>query len=78
MTNLNEEIQLSELIVRPGKYAYLQTDKQILGDHFLITKDDDEVTIITEEKNVDAINFSQITKRFKLFEIRANMPFLTV
>ena len=78
MTNLNEEIQLSEVIVHPGRYAYLKTDKQILGDHFLITQDIDEVTIVTEEKNVDSINFSQETKRFKLFEIKPHIPFLTI
>lgn len=78
MTNLNDEIQLSEVFVHPGRYAYLQTDKQILGDHFLITKDADEITIVTEEKNIDSINFSKETKRFKLFEIKPNTPFLTV
>ncbi len=76
--SLQQEISLSKVIVHPGRYAYLKTDKQILGDHFLISKDADEITIITEEKNVDTVNFSEATKWFKLFEIKAHVPFLTV
>lgn len=78
MSDLNEEIKLSEVIVHPGKYAYLKTNKQVLGDHFLIARDADEITIVTEEKNVSSIDFSEETKWFKLFEIRPNVPFLTV
>ncbi len=78
MSRLDEEIKLSEVIVHPGRYAYLKTNKQVLGDHFLITKDADEITIVTEENNVNLVDFSEETKWFKLFEIRANTPFLTV
>ena len=78
MPDLNEEIQLSDVIVHPGRYAYLKTDKQVLGDHFLITKDADEITIVTEENNVNSVEFSEETKWFKLFEIRPHTPFLTV
>jgi hypothetical protein len=49
-----------------------------MGDHFLVSKDADEVTIVTEEKNMDSVNFSEATKRFKLFEIRPVTPFLAV
>jgi len=78
MSDLQKEIQLSKVIIHPWKYAYLKTDKQILGDHFLISKDDDEITIVTKESNVAAVDFSEETKWFKLFEIKPHMPFLTV
>ena len=78
MSDLQKEIELSKVIVHPGRYAYLKTDKQILGDHFLISKDDDEVTIVTKESNIVSVDFSEETKWFKLFEIRPHMPFLTV
>jgi len=78
MSELQDEISLSEVIVQPGRYAYLKTDKQVLGDHFLISKDDDEITIVTKEENVSSVEFSAETKWFKLFEIKPHKPFLTV
>ncbi|MEI6775138.1 MAG: ACT domain-containing protein [bacterium] len=44
----------------------------------MISKDDDEITIVTKESNVAAVDFSEETKWFKLFEIKPHMPFLTV
>ena len=78
MITLAEEIAWSEIIIQPWRYAYLKTDTQVIGDHFLVSKDADEVTIVTEEKNMDSVNFSQATKRFKLYEIRPVTPFLAV
>ena len=78
MTDLNEEIRASEVHVHPGRYAYLKAKEQVLGNHFLISKDGDEITIVTEEANVKDIDFSEDTKWFKLFEIRPKTPFLAV
>ena len=78
MTTLEEEIAWSEIIIQPWRYAYLKTDTQILGDHFLVSKDADEVTIITEEKNIAWVQYTEATKRFILLEIRPKTPFLAV
>ena len=78
MTDLNETIRLSEVIIHKGRYAYLKTDKQVLGDYFLITKDADEVTIISKENNINTVDFFEETKWFTMLEIRPHKPFLTV
>jgi hypothetical protein len=76
MTNLNEVIKTSPVIVHKGKYAYLKTKDTKLNNHFLVSKDKDEITIITEEKNIKKTKYEKIVKWFKLFEIQVSAPFL--
>lgn len=74
--NLQKVIESSKVIVHKGKYAYLKAENANLADHFLITKDKDEITIITEEKNLAKIKYSNEVKWFTLIEIQVSMPFV--
>jgi hypothetical protein len=76
MADLNEVIKTSEVIIHKGRYAYLQGEEKEIKNHFLISKDKDEITIVTEEANISSVNFKKEVKWFKLFEIRVSMPFL--
>jgi len=73
MFSLNETIKLSKVIVHKGRYACLKGKEKEIKNHFMLTKDQDETTIITEEKNID--KFEKAEKWFKLIEIKLSNPF---
>ena len=75
--NLHEVIRTSQVVVRPGRYAYLKAPTQTdLAAHFLIARDRDETTVVTEEKNLPQTSFEEAVKWFKLIEVRVSQPFL--
>jgi len=76
MTTLDETIKSSKVIVRRGRYAYLKAQETEINDHFLISKDNDEITVVTEEKNVSKTKYEKDVKWFKLIEIKVSLPFL--
>ena len=74
--SLDEEIKNSKIIVRGGRYAYLKAKEKPAGNHFLISEDQDETTVITEEKNINQVKYTEEVKWFKLLEIKVVHPFL--
>lgn len=44
----------------------------------MITQDEDEVTTVTEEQNVQGLSYEADTKWFKLLEVNVSEPFVTV
>lgn len=79
MEDLKEEIKHTKVIVHSGRYAYLQT-KEFPKDnnHFLVSKDKDEITVITKEENIKDVDFVKDYKWFKLIEFKVTKPFLVV
>ncbi len=75
---LKQIIKNSKIIVRKGRYAYLKCREKAIGSHFLVSQDKDEITVVTEEKNISGIKYEKIEKWFRLFEIRVSVPFLGV
>ena len=79
---LDEVIRSSEVIVRSGRYAYLKAGPPAdrgepveLGAHFLVARDADEITVVTEEANLGALDLADAVKWFRLIEIRVSQPF---
>ncbi len=78
-TTLSEVIKSSTVVVHAGRYAYLKlpAGQEIqLGKNFLIAKDADEITVVTEEKNIHALSYEKDVKWFTLMEIKVSLPFL--
>jgi len=75
-SNLDEVIKSSPLLVHKGRYAYLKGNEKELKNHFLISQDNDEITIITEEKNILNTKHEKEVKWFKLLEFKISTPFL--
>jgi len=73
---LDEVIKSSKVTVHRGRYAYLKAQKTAINSHFFVSKDEDEVTIVTEEKNVTKTIYEKDVKWFKLIEIKISSPFL--
>lgn len=73
--SLSAVIASSAAIIRKGRYAYLKTKEKSLNGHFIISQDNDEITVITEEKNVAKTPHEKEVKWFKLVEIKVSKPF---
>ena len=73
---LDEVIKASPVVVHRGRYAYLKGQEKELKNHFLISQDNDEITIVTEEKNIANTKYEKDVKWFKLFEFKVSIPFL--
>ena len=76
--NLDDLISESKIIVHSGRYAYLQAKETEIKNHFLVVKDEDETTVITEEKYFSETEHQNHVKWFKLFEIKLAAPFVGV
>ena len=74
--SLEEVIAASRVVVHAGRYAYLKAREPGLGDHFLVARDSDEVTVVTEERNVASTEHDDAVKWFTLIEIRVSLPFV--
>lgn len=73
--SLKEVIKSSPIVVHKGRYAYLKGAQTKISDHFMISKDKDETTIVTEERNLKKTTFTEGVKWFKLFEVKVVVPF---
>ncbi|MFH1400395.1 MAG: ACT domain-containing protein, partial [Nanoarchaeota archaeon] len=60
-----------------GRYAYLKGKEDGLKDHFLVSQDRDEITIVTHERNLPSTAHEDEVKWFKLFEFKVAVPFLS-
>ncbi len=71
------EIKASQIIVKPGRYAYLKADSLVeTKGHFLVSQDQDEITVVTKEENLGTVEHSDEVKWFKLCEVKVSKPFL--
>jgi hypothetical protein len=74
--SLDEIIKSSPVLVHKERYAYLKGEAEQIHEHFMISKDNDETTIVTKEKNLLEIKYQDEVKWFKLFEFKVSIPFL--
>lgn len=72
---LKDLIKTSAAFVHKGRYAYLKAKEKSLNRHFLIAQDKDEITVVTEEKNVAKTPHEKEVKWFRLIEIKVSKPF---
>ena len=75
-SDLNDVIRTSDVIVHEGRYAYIKALSLPEGDHFLISRDEDEITVVTAEENMSLVQYKEKVDWFKLVEIRVSKPFI--
>ena len=77
MVDVFEEIiQKSTILIHKSRYAYLKTTQRQLHNHFFVSQDKDEITIVTAEENLAFTKYEQAVKWFKLIEIKVSEPFV--
>jgi len=76
MTDLQQVIHDSPVVVHPGRYAYLRAETAPpTGEHFLVCTDEHEITVVTPESRVHDCPHSAIEHWFRLIEFRVTVPF---
>ena len=76
MENLDSVIRMSPVRVCPGTYCVAKVAGQTEdGNHFMITRDEEEVTVITHEANIPRLEVSEVKGGFSLVEIKIATPF---
>jgi hypothetical protein len=78
--NLIEVIKASWFTVEVGTYMYTRVKKVIDPEkHLLVIHDRDEITVVTEEKNLAVLGEYESNKeKWKLVNIRCGKPFYCV
>lgn len=80
MSDIDEIIKTSTFKVHDGKWVYANVSGQpSLGDCFLLSKDEDEVTAVFELSKSDKFEIIEKNKDLrKLIEIKVSAPFYAV
>ena len=77
--DLREAIPKSIATVMKGTYVYVKTNDMEKPDiHFMISKDKDEITVITKKENINKLNALEVVGDYKLVEFKPAVPFQTV
>jgi len=75
-TVLDKIVAKSDTVVHKGRYAFLKLKGEVpLGEHFMLTKDADEITLVTREENVANIPHEELVGYYTLIEFRCAAPF---
>ena len=77
--DLQEAIPKSIATVMKGTYVYVKTNELEKPDiHFMVSKDKDEITVITKKENLEKLKVLEIVGNYKLIEFKPAVPFQTV
>jgi hypothetical protein len=72
---IKKVISESTVIIHKERYAYLRANETEIKNHFMISRDEQETTIITKEENLPNTKFNEVEKWFKLIEVDLSVPF---
>lgn len=77
--DLKEAIPKSVATIMKDTYVYVKTDILEKPDiHFMVSKDKDEITVVTKKENIKELNVLEIVGDYKLIEFKPAVPFQTV
>ena len=77
--DLQEAITKSIATVMRDTYVYVKTDiVEKTDNHFMVSKDKDEITVITKKENIKNLKVLELVGDYKLIEFRPAVPFQTV
>jgi len=77
--DLQEAIPKSIATVMKSTYVYVKTDIMEKPDiHFMVSKDKDEITVITQKENIKNLKVLELVGDYKLIEFKPAVPFQTV
>lgn len=73
MATIEEIIKKSSYILHKGRFVYAKLNAPIpLGNHFMVSQDQDEVTVVTREENMNQISLLERNKDFyRLIELKS-------
>lgn len=77
---LRKIIKSSSFALHEGRYIYAKVKTAPpIDDHFMVSKDKDEITVVTREENLKKLDLIEKNKEFYLLiELRVSIPFYCV
>ena len=77
---LKKIIESSSFALHEGRYIYAKVKTApAIDDHFMVSKDQDEVTVVTKEENLGKLDLIEKNKDFYVaFELKISLPFYAV
>jgi hypothetical protein len=78
--DINKIIRESTFEIRSGRYIYAKVaNVPPAGNHFMISKDADEITVVTKEENLNNLDLLEKNKDFyTLISLNVSIPFYCV
>lgn len=80
MATIEDIIKQSSFIIHEGRFIYTKVNKApLIDNHFLLSKDQDEITVVTKEENIDQLDLIEKNNDYyKLIELKVSVPFYAV
>lgn len=76
---LKRIIEQSSFEVQDGIYVYAKVSSKPTSDHFMISQDKDEITVVTEEDKLGELDLIERNKdNYKLIALNVSVPFYSV
>ena len=77
---MKEIIRKSSFKVQEGKFAYAKvTEAPNVNEHFMVSTDEDEITVVTREENLKKLDLIERNKEtYKLISLNVSVPFYAV
>ncbi|MFH0856497.1 MAG: ACT domain-containing protein [bacterium] len=77
---LKKIIRESSFKIEDGRYVYAKVSEfPEAGKHFMVTKDDEEITVVTREENLGGLMLIETNKEFyRLISLDVSVPFYAV
>ena len=77
---LKKIIESSTFTLHDGRFIYAKVKTAPpVDDHFMVSKDQDEITVVTKEENLSKLDLIEKNKDFyQLVELKVSVPFYSV
>ncbi len=78
--DIKKIIESSSFVVHEGKFVYTKVrTAPPINEHFLVSKDADEITVVTKEENLTRLDVIERNKDdYSLIELKVSVPFYSV
>ena len=79
-SEIEKIIQNSTFTIQEGKFVYAKVSEvPQMGHHFMVTKDAEEITVVTKEENLSGLALVERNKDFyRLIALNVSVPFYAV
>lgn len=77
---LKKIIEQSTFEIQPGRFVYTKVKSvSALTKHFMVSKDQDEITVVTQEENIEDLDLIERNKdNYSLIALSVSVPFYSV